>query len=227
VGSYTFDFSFLQDYRGDIIHGIWLTFSMSVASMLFGLIVGTGIALIRLYGPSYAKRTAIIYIEAIRNTPLIVQVFWIFFGLAVLEVRIGAFTAAIIALVINVSAYSAEIIRAGLASIHKGQTEAALCLALSRRQMIFSVLLPQALERMYPALVSQFILLMLASSLMSQISVEELTGVGYMIQSFTFRGFEVYLVIAAVYLALSLALRGVCFSLAAFVFPKSRKLKNS
>lgn len=144
-----------------------------------------------------------------------------------LGVRIGAFTAAVLALVINVGAYSAEIIRAGLASIHKGQTEAALCLALSRRQVIFSVLLPQALERMYPALVSQFILLMLASSLMSQISVEELTGVGYMIQSFTFRGFEVYLVISAVYLALALALRGICFSLAAFVFPKSRKLKRS
>ena len=152
--------------------------------------------------------------------------FWLFFGLAVMGARIGPFNAAVIALVINVGAYTAEIMRAGFQSIPRGQLEAASCLAMSRSQMFFSVQLPQAVERVYPALVSQFILMMLATSIMSQISANELTGVAYQIQSFTFRGFEVYLVIAVVYLALASALRLLLHGVAQAAFPRLRKLKT-
>lgn len=225
--SYIFDFSFLQEYWPNVVDGIIKTLYLSVVSMVLGLVIGSLTAVGRSYGPRAVRVMAVVYVELVRNTPLIIQVFWLFFGLAVLQFRIGATNAAIIALAINAGAYTAEIIRAGLGSIHRGQTEAASCLALTKYQLITSILLPQALEKMYPALVSQFVLLMLASSLMSQISVEELTGVAYMIQSFTFRGFEVYLIIAAVYLVLAILIKVTCFWAAAYIFPRKRRIQRS
>jgi polar amino acid transport system permease protein len=93
-------------------------------------------------------------------------------------------------------------------------------------QSLLSIQLPQAVERVYPALVSQFVLMMLATSIMSQISAEELTGVAYMIQSFTFRGFEVYLVIAVIYLALASLLRLLLLGVAEVSFPRRRRLRT-
>lgn len=222
--SYEFDFAFLSEYGSDLVRGVWLTLGMTAASILPGFVLGTLCAVGRLYGPPWIRRIAIVYVEAIRNTPLVIQVFWLFFGLAVLQVRIGAFPAAVIALVINVGAYTAEIMRAGFETIPKGQVEAASCLALTRSQVIWGVQLPQAVERVYPALVSQFVLMMLATSIMSQISAEELTGAAYQIQAFTFRGFEVYLVIAAIYVVLAAALRLVLLGCATLAFPRRRRL---
>lgn len=165
--------------------------------------------------------------EAIRNTTLVIQAFWLFFGLAVLGARLDAFTATVIALSINVGAYTAEIMRAGFGSILKGQREAASCLALTGFQRIFYVELPQAIERVYPALASQFILMMLATSIMSQISAEELTGVTYQIQSFTFRSFEAYLVTAVIYLILVTVLRLSLHGVALAAFPRRRRLGTS
>lgn len=224
--SYEFDFSFLREYMPDIWLGIRQTAWMTLVSIVPGFVLGTAAAVARLSGPAWARRIVTIYVEGIRNTPLVIQVFWLFFGLAVMGARIGPFNAAVIALVINVGAYTAEIMRAGFQSIPRGQLEAASCLAMSRSQMFFSVQLPQAVERVYPALVSQFILMMLATSIMSQISANELTGVAYQIQSFTFRGFEVYLVIAVVYLALASALRLLLHGVAQAAFPRLRKLKT-
>lgn len=222
--SYDFDFAFLSEYGPDLWRGVWLTLSMTAASILPGFVLGTLCAVGRLYGPRWLSRITVIYVEAIRNTPLVIQVFWLFFGLAVLQVRIGAFPAAVIALVINVGAYTAEIMRAGFETIPKGQVEAASCLALTRTQVIWGIQFPQAVERVYPALVSQFVLMMLATSIMSQISAEELTGAAYQIQAFTFRGFEVYLVIAGIYVALAAALRLVLLGCATLAFPRRRRL---
>jgi len=222
--SYEFDFSFLDEYGQDLWDGTLLTLWMTAVSIIPGFVVGTACAVGRLYGPPWVRKAATVYVEAIRNTPLVIQVFWLFFGLAVLSVRIDAFYAAVIALVINVGAYTAEIMRAGFESIPKGQIEAASCLALSRWQSLLYVQLPQAVERVYPALVSQFILMMLATSIMSQISAPELTGVAYQIQAFTFRGFEVYLVIAVIYLAVVTLLRAILTGLGKVIFPRRRRL---
>jgi polar amino acid transport system permease protein len=221
---YDFDFSFISEYGPDLWDGTLLTLWMTAVSIIPGFILGTACAVGRLYGPPWLQRATTVYVEAIRNTPLVIQVFWLFFGLAVLSIRIDAFYAAVIALVINVGAYTAEIMRAGFESIPKGQVEAASCLALSRWQMLLYVQLPQAVERVYPALVSQFILMMLATSIMSQISAPELTGVAYQIQSFTYRGFEVYLIIAVVYFVLVALLRTVLLGLATVAFPRRRRL---
>lgn len=169
-------------------------------------------------------RCAGAYIEVIRNTPLLVQVFIVYFGLSSVGWPVGAFTAATVALVVNVGAYTSEIVRAGIESIPKGQLEAAECIGLSRWQTLLHVVLPPAIERVYPALTSQYVLLMLASSICSQISAEELTAVANRIQSDTYRSVETYLIVAAAYLLMSLLLRGLFWLLARLAFPRRRRL---
>ena len=169
-------------------------------------------------------RCAGVYIEVIRNTPLLVQVFIVYFGLSSLGWPVGAITAATVALVVNVGAYTSEIVRAGIESIPKGQLEAAECIGLSRWQTLLHVVLPPAIERVYPALTSQYVLLMLASSICSQISAEELTAVANRIQSDTYRSVETYLMVAVAYLLMSLLMRGLFWLLARLAFPRRRRL---
>ncbi|CAJ93833.1 ABC-type transporter, permease component: PAAT family [Cupriavidus necator] len=223
---YQFDFSFLSTGWRDLLDGVWLTLRMSVATIVFGFVLGTALAVVRTQGPAWARRCVTVYVDVIRNTPLVIQAFWLFFGLAAVQVRVPAMAAAVVALVVNVSAYTTEIVRAGIESVPRGQLEAASCLGLSRWQMLRLVVLPQAVERMYPALISQFVLMMLATSIMSQISAEELTAVGYRIQSETFRGFEIYLVIALVYLLLSWLLRLSMAGIGALAFTRRRRLQT-
>lgn len=222
--NYAFDFSFIGAFGPELISGVNQTVWLTIVSILPGFALGTACAVARLYGPRWAQLAVTIYVEGIRNTPLIIQVFWLFFGLAVLGARIGPFNAAVIALVINTGAYSAEIMRAGFQAIPKGQLEAASCLGMTRREMFWNIQLPQAAEIVYPALVSQFILMMLATSIMSQISVEELTGVAYQIQSITFRGFDVYVAIAVIYLAVATALRFFLHGVGMLAFTRLRRL---
>ena len=165
-----------------------------------------------------------VYVEVLRNTPLLVQVFLVFFGLASLGFKVAAFSAALFTLVINVAAYTCEIMRAGMDSIHQGQIEAAECLGLTRRQVYWHVVLRPAMEKVYPALTSQFVLLMLASSITSQISVEELTAIAARVQSETFRPFEAYILVAVAYLALSLLMRLGLWAFGQMVFTRTRRL---
>jgi polar amino acid transport system permease protein len=153
-------------------------------------------------------------VAIIRNTPLIVQLFLIFFGLPSLGVTLDVLPASLIALTINLGAYTAEIVRAGIESIPKSQIEAGISLGLTRRQVFRHVVLLPALKNVYPSLTSQFVLMMLATSIVSQISAAELFHAGSIIQSRTFRDFEVYTVIAVLYLFLSLVMRAgfsVCY----------------
>ncbi len=223
---YQFDFSFLATSWRDLIDGALLTLRMSVATIVFGFLLGVTLAIVRTQGGPLARRMVTGYVDVIRNTPLVIQAFWLFFGLAAMQVRVPAMAAAVIALTINVSAYTTEIVRAGIETIPKGQIEAAQCIGLTRWQMLRLVILPQAVERMYPALISQFVLMMLATSIMSQISAEELTAAGYRIQSETFRGFEIYIVIAVVYLVVSWLLRLTMAGLGSIAFTRRRRLKT-
>lgn len=223
---YQFDFSFLNTHWPALLQGFVSALRMSVATIVLGFIAGTALAVARTEGPPWMRRAVTAYVDVIRNTPLVIQAFWLFFGLAAIQVKVPALMAAVIALTINVSAYTTEIMRAGIESIPRGQLEAASCLGMSRWKMLRLVILPQATERMYPALISQFVLMMLATSIMSQISVEELTSAGYIIQSETFRGFEIYLVVAVLYLALSWLLRLSMGGLAMVAFARRRRLKT-
>lgn len=222
--SYKFDFAFMADRWPDFVAGAWLTIQLTVLSIALGFALGTVCALARVYGGPVVRRLVGAYVEAIRNTPLLIQIFIVYFGLSSLGLKLSADVSAVIALTVNMGAYSTEIMRAGIQSIQRTQLEAADCLGLTRLQTILHVVLLPAMERVYPALSSQFVLLMLASSITSQISVEELTAVANNVQSDTYRSFEVYVVVAVVYLVLSALYRFAFWAIGLGLFERKRRL---
>lgn len=222
--NYQFDFTSVLAQWPLFLHGAWLTIRLSAAATLLGLLIGTLCAIGRGSRNPLVARSCAVYVEAIRNTPLLVQVFLVYFGLASIGLKVPAFTAALLAMVINIGAYTTEIMRAGIESIHKSQIEAAECLALSRVQIYWHVILRPAMERVYPALTSQFVLMMLATSITSVISAEELTAIANRVQSDTFRSFETYMVVAVVYLLLSLLVRAAFWAAGQALFTRRRKL---
>ena len=203
-----------------ILEGVWITLLLSGLAMVGGLVIGIACAAARVYGPAWLRRIVGTYVEVIRNTPLLVQLFLIFFGLPSFGVRLDGLTAAIIALVINLGAYTTEIVRAGLEAVPKAQVEAGHSLGLSGLQVFRYVVMFPALKAMFPALASQFVLLMLATSVVSQISVEDLFHAASIVQSRTFRDFEVYTVIGVLYLGLAFAFRGLFAGLYHWAFAR-------
>lgn len=220
----TLDFTIILARWQMLLDGLVMTMQLAAVTTLSGFIIGTLCAIARRSRFSVLAALSATYVELIRNTPFLVQIFVVYFGLSSMGFKFTAVTVAIIALTINVGAYTAEIMRAGFDSIHRGQWEAGECLGLSRAQTYWHVALRPAMERVYPSLTSQFILLMLASSITSQISVEELTAAANFIQSDTYRPFETYIVVAVIYLALSLVLRLVFWALGLLMFPRRRRL---
>ncbi len=208
---YTFRFEVIWDAREQLLAGTIMTLEISAVAMVLSLVLAVLGALARTSGPAWLRAVVAGYVEAVRNTPFLVQVFMIFFGLPALGLRLDEVLCAVIAMVLNGSAYTIEIIRAGIESIGHGQTEAARALGLRPLQSFRLVVLPQALRAVVPPLGSQFILLMLNSSIVSVISVEELTAMAQDIQSRTFRSFEAYIIAMAIYFALS-TLFGAVFS---------------
>ena len=218
------DFSVVLERWHSLLDGAVLTLELAAIAVVLGGIIGALGAIGRRGSNALIARICGIYVEGIRNTPLLVQIFLVYFGLASLGLKFSAFTVAAVALTINVGAYTTEIMRAGFDSIHKGQIEAAEGLALSKAQIYWHVVLWPAVERVYPALTSQFVLLMLASSVTSQISAEELTAVANYIQSETYRSFETYIVVALIYIALSLIMRLGFWVIGQLLFPRRRRL---
>jgi polar amino acid transport system permease protein len=220
----TLDFAAVLERWPMFVDGAWMTIRLAAGATLIGWMIGTVGAIARRSSRGWARRASTMYVEVIRNTPLLVQIFLVYFGLASLGLKLPAVTVALAALTINVGAYATEIMRAGFDSIHKGQLEAAECLALSRRQVYWHVVLLPAMERVYPALTSQFVLLMLATSVCSQISAEELTAVANFVQSDTYRPFETYIVVGVGYVLLSLVMRAGLWGVGMLLFPRRRRL---
>jgi polar amino acid transport system permease protein len=218
--SYSFQFRDVFAAWEFLLEGLVLTLELSVVTMIAGFIIGVVGAAARVYGPAWFRAIVAVYVEAIRNTPLIVQLFLIFFGLPSAGIKFDAETAAFVALSINLGAYSIEIVRAGLEAIPKSQIEAGQSLGLSPVQIFRYVVIFPALRLMYPSLASQFVLLMLATSVVSQISATDLFHMASIIQSRTFRDFEVYVVVAAAYLALALVFRLLFAGLYQLVFAR-------
>ena len=207
--TYVFQFGDVFNSWDELAHGAWLTVRLSALSMALGLILAILCALARTAGPRPLRWLVAGYVEAIRNTPFLIQLFMVFFGLPALGLRLDADTAALLAMVINVGAYATEIVRAGIESISRGQIEAGRALGLKPWQIFRHIVLLPAIQAVYPALTSQFILLMLNSSICSAIAADELTAAANDIQSRTFRSFEAYFVVTGIYLALSFAFSAV------------------
>ncbi|WP_092903535.1 amino acid ABC transporter permease [Rhodobacter sp. 24-YEA-8] len=225
--TYVFVFDAVLRAWPRLLEGAIYTIQLSVISIALGFVLGTLCAIVRHQNLRILNPLVSVYVDVIRNTPFLVQAFLVFFGLSTAGIQLSAQTAAILAITLNVGAYSCEIMRAGLESIHRSQIEAAESLGMSKSAIYWHVILLPATERVYPALTSQFILMMLATSVTSQISAEELTGIANIIQSETFRSFETYIVVGVIYIGLSLLFRLGFWLIGQVLFRRKRLLGTS
>src|SRR5258708_10871083 len=191
--------------------------------MAIGLAVAPVCAYAKAAGPSPLRWTIAAYVELIRNTPFLVQIFIIYFSLPALGISVEANDAALAAMVVNFGAYGTEILRAGIESISHGQIDAAKAIGLTRLQTFRYVVLFPAVKTVFTALASQFILLMLASSVVSAISAVELTAIANSLQSTTFRPFEFYFIATGLYLAMALGFPAVLGGVYWMVFVRGQR----
>ena len=205
-----FDFRFYEIWRSEefvqvLFEGAFNSFWLTTVGGMFGFILGTGLALLQDKSVFVGLRLlARSYVEIIRNTPFVVQMFFVAFGLPILlDMQWSFFASALLAIMLNFSAYFSEIIRSGIDSTPKGQIEAAYSLGFKKYDLFKDIILPQALEKVYPSLVSQFVFLFLTTGLISEIGVEDITWAGRFISDRNFRDFEVYLVLSAIYMSMS------------------------
>ena len=208
--SITFDFLAVLREWPLLLKGVAWTLGLTLIATVIGVGVGITCAWVRSQSgraPGWLKWLVGSYVELIRNTPFIVQLFFIFFGLPAMGVKLSPEVASIIAMVMNLGAYSTEIIRAGIDATPKGQFEAAASLAMDRMQTFTRVVLPPALKKVWPSLVSQIIIVMLGSAVCGQISTQELSYAANLIQSRNFRAFEAFIIATLIYLALSVGVR--------------------
>lgn len=190
-----------------LLRGAGFTVGLSLVAAAGGLLLGVACGWARAWGSPLLRHAVGVYVELIRNTPFIVQLFFLFFGLPSLGVRLTPEWASVLAMVINLGAYAAEIVRAGIEGTPKGQIEAARSLALNEWQVFTRVVLPPALGRVWPAMVSQIVIVMLGSAVCGQIAAQELSYAANLINSRSFRAFEAFITATLIYLALSVALR--------------------
>jgi polar amino acid transport system permease protein len=203
--SYQFDFSPVWENWDKLAFGAVNTLVMVVVSMALALILALATVLMRMSSWNWVSRIAVAYIEIIRNTPFLLQLYFFFFGLPALGLSMTPNVAAVAALAMNGGAYGAEIIRGGMLAVDRGQQEAGAALGLSKLAVYRYIVLKPAVRAVYPALTGQFILLFLASSVISAISATDLTSAAQILDSVTFRSFEIYFSVTLIYLALSVA----------------------
>jgi polar amino acid transport system permease protein len=205
--AYHFDFTPVLQAMPLLLKGAGVTLALTATGAVLGLAIGVLGGVSRAWKVKPLAGLFTVYVEAIRNTPFLVQLFFIFFGLPSLGVQISEWQAAILAMVINLGAYSTEIIRAGIQAVPQGQLEAAAALALTRAEAFRHVVLRPALAKVWPALSSQIIIVMLGSAVCSQIATQELSFAANFIQSRNFRAFETYLLTTLLYLLLAIGVR--------------------
>lgn len=219
---YQFSFEAILSNWDLLAKGVALTIMLTAIGSLVGIVMGTVGAVSRAWAIPCLSQAFTVYIECIRNTPFLVQLYFIFFGLPALGLKLNGWEASVLAMIINLGAYSAEIIRAGVMSIPKGLLEAAESLAMNRWQVLRYVILRPAFKNVWPALCSQIIIVMLGSSVCSQIAAQELTYAANLIQTRTFRAFEIYLTSTLLYLALAVMVRK-CLNLISTYFIERRR----
>jgi len=208
-----FDFLALYKALPALLVGALATLRITALSIAVGLVIGLGVGLARVWPNSFLRSISSAYIELIRGTPLLVQIFLVYFGLPALGLNLDPFVAGVLAMGINSGAYVGEIVRGGIESIAQGQMEAALSLGMSWWQSMYYVVLPQALFRILPSLGNEFIALLKDSSLVSTIAIAELTRTGQIIITRTFKSFEIWVGVALFYFIMTYAIsRAVKYS---------------
>ncbi len=198
-----FDFRDAADYLPDLLRGALISVELTVCVMLLSLVFGLVLAIAKLGQSAILRVPASIYIEVVRGTPALLQLFYIYFVLPSFGLRFDPFAAGVAGLTINYSAYLAEVYRAGIEAVPHGQVEAARALGMSRRTMLRIIVLPQAIRIVVPPLGNYFISLFKDTSLVSIVTLKELMFTGQIIASMNFQYFTVFTIIGAIYLGLS------------------------
>jgi polar amino acid transport system permease protein len=198
-----FNFSEAGEWVPDLLRGALVSVELTITVMALSLIFGLIVALARLTRFRAVRTVATIYIEAIRGTPALLQLFYIYFVLPAFGLKLPAFTAGVIGLTLNYSAYLSEVYRAGIQAVAKGQLEAAQALGMSRSLMMRLIILPQALRIVVPPLGNYFISLFKDTALASIITVRELLFSGQIIAATNFQYFAIFTMIGVIYLAIS------------------------
>ena len=201
--NYKFDFGPVLDGFPNLMWGCLGTLGLALGGMTLAIAIGIGGVVLRDGRVKPLRWTVMAFVEIVRNTPFLVQIYFIFFALPLAGILLNPTITAILALGINGGAYAIEIIRGGVQSINKGQVEAGLALGLRKSVVFRTIVLKPALRAVYPSLTSQFVLLTLTTSIASAVSAYELTSVAKRIESDSFRSFEVYGTITLLYLAMS------------------------
>lgn len=200
------NFMGLWQYRQVFIHGIQVTLLVSSTAIVIAIILGTGVALMRLSNKRIVSMVAKIYVEAIRNTPILIQLYIIYFGIGSYIKYKTDFWPGVMALAIFSAAFVAEIIRSGIQAVPHGQVEAGLSIGMDQRELMRYVVLPQAFRKILPPLAGQFITLIKDSSLVSLLALSDLTFAAQKVSVTTFRVFESYIIAAALYFAIATVL---------------------
>ena len=223
---YVFQFGIVWDHLPRLFDGAWLTIRLSLGAFVLGFALAVVLAFLRSAGPRPLRLAIAAYVELVRNTPFLVQLFIIYFSLPAIGIRMEATTAALIGMSLNFSGYATEIIRSGIEAVPRSQIEAGHSLGFTRFDIFRHIVVFPALRTVYPALASQFVLLMLGSSIVSAISAEELTAVTNTLQSTTFRVFEFYFVATGLYLVMALCARLLLHALYWAVFESGRPIHH-
>lgn len=200
------NFAFMDKYWLTFLKGAWYTLELSFFGVLLGTVLGVVFALMRISKLWPLKFAASVYIEIIRGTPMLVQVFIIHYGLTSFGINLTAFMSGVIALTINSAAYMAEVFRAGIEAIDKGQMEAARSLGMTRGMAMRHIILPQAFRNMLPAIGNEFIIIIKDSSLISVVGISELMYTARTVQGSTYLPMEPLLVAAALYFVMTFSL---------------------
>lgn len=195
--------------RCRLLAGALATIGLALAGTTIALLIGIAGVAARQSRFGLLRRVVIVFVEVVRNTPFLVQIFFIFFALPQIGLRLNPTVTAIIALGLNGGAYAIEIIRGGVESINRGQIEAGQALGLHKGQIFRLIVLKPAMRAIYPSLTSQFVMLTLTSSVCTSIAAYELTSVAQIIESDTFRRFEVYFTITVMYLIIAWLMMGM------------------
>ena len=205
IPQYLFLFDDSGFHAGPLLLGLLITVKISAVSLVFASAIGMATAMMQLSNSFVARTTAKIYVETIRNTPLLIQLFFIYFVLGPV-LGLSRFPSAVLALSLFEGAYASEIIRSGIVSIHRGQWEASYSLGMSNIDTYLTVILPQAIRRILPPLTSQAISLIKDSALVSTIAIYDLTMQAQAIIAETYLTFEIWFTVALMYLSVTLTL---------------------
>lgn len=199
----TFSFDDLWEFLPSLLTGAVVTISITMISIVLAMILGLFIALVRSSSYVVPSGIARIFVDVLRGTPLLLQIFYIYYVLPLIGIRLDAYTAGVLALSLNYGAYLSEVFRSGISAVPGGQKEAAWSLGLSPQSTMSKIVLPQAVRIVIPAVGNYFIALFKDSALVSVISLTELMRAGQLLAASTFKHFEIYTIVAIIYLCIS------------------------